>query len=213
MRARSEEAKDERRQALLKAALDEFVEKGFAAARMNDIAERAGLSKGAIYLYFESKHALFAALIESVALPNIERVEALAEAAPSATDAIRALASAAPSILRETPIPLMIKVIIADARVFPDIVIAHRRQVVDRALGLIAGILERGRDAGEFVVEDPTLFARLVAAPLVLSAIWRVVFETGPAAEPEARVDLDALFALHQKALLRALRPGGEDAE
>ena len=67
-RARSEAAKDTRRQALLTAALDEFFERGFAAARMDDIARRAGFSKGTLYLYFDSKEALFASLIETFAL-------------------------------------------------------------------------------------------------------------------------------------------------
>ena len=60
-RARSDEAKDERRAQLLDAALDEFFEKGFSAARMDDIARRAKLSKGTLYLYFDSKKAMFQA--------------------------------------------------------------------------------------------------------------------------------------------------------
>ena len=73
-RARSEDAKDERRQLLLSAALDEFFERGFSAARIEDIAQRASLSKGTVYLYFDSKEALFLALIEDLATPNIEQI-------------------------------------------------------------------------------------------------------------------------------------------
>ena len=80
-RARTDADKDDRRQALIAAALDEFYERGFAAARMDDIARRAKLSKGALYLYFDSKEALFQAVTESFILPHIEMVEAAAGAA------------------------------------------------------------------------------------------------------------------------------------
>ena len=74
-RARSQTDKDARRQLLLQAALDEFFERGFAAARMEDIARRVDLSKGTVYLYFKSKDDLFRALIEEHALPNLETIE------------------------------------------------------------------------------------------------------------------------------------------
>ena len=83
LRARSIEAKVDRQQALLSAALDTFFDYGFAASRMEEIASRAGVSKGALYLYFDSKEALFKALIEHHAIPNLERIEAIAAAAPT----------------------------------------------------------------------------------------------------------------------------------
>ena len=82
-RARTKKAKDERRLALLRAGLDEFFERGFTAARMDDISKRAGLSKGALYLYFSSKEELFKSLVEEYAVPNVERIEAMTRAAPA----------------------------------------------------------------------------------------------------------------------------------
>ena len=201
LRARTSEAKGERRQALLKAALDEFFERGFTAARMDDIARRAGLSKGTLYLYFDSKEALFTALVDTIAVPNVERIEGMVITLPSATEALRALMAFAPRMIRETPLPRVAKVLIADAGAFPDVVRRYRSQVIDRVLAAVAGVLERGRAAGEFTVDDPQLTARLVVAPIILSAIWRVVFET----DSETPIDLDALFALHETMLLRAL--------
>ena len=199
-RARSDQAKDARRRALLEAALDEFFERGFAAARMDDIARRAGVSKGALYLYFDSKDALFNALIESVAVPKVERVEMFAAQAPTARAALRSLMEFAPLIMRETALPRVAKGRIGDAGAFPDLVARYRRDVIERALAAIAGVLERGRDTGELIVDDPHLAARLVVAPLFLSAIWSVVFQT----ESEPGVDLEALFAMHERNLLRA---------
>lgn len=203
LRARTREAKDERRQAALAAALDEFFERGFSAARMDDIARRAGVSKGALYLYFDSKEALFTALIDEFAVPNVERLESVARQAGSGADAIRALMRFAPTLVSESPVPKIIKVLISDAFTFPRVVAAYRRNVIERALGVVARALENAQACGEFDIEDPQLTARLVAAPLVLSAIWRVVFES----DSDKRVDVHALFRLHEKLLLRALRP------
>ncbi len=204
-RARTREAKDERRQAVLAAALDEFFEWGFSAARMDDIARRAGVSKGALYLYFDSKKALFTALIDEFAAPNVERLGAAAREAGGGVAAIRALMRLAPILLRETPVPKIVKVLISDAFAFPDVVAAYRRDVVERGLNLIAGVLEKARAQGELEIDDPHLTARLIVAPVVMSAIWRVIFERGSA----TRLDIDALFALHEKNLLRALAIGG----
>lgn len=205
-RARTDQAKDERRQAFLAAALDEFFERGFAAARMDDIAKRAGLSKGAIYLYFDSKEALFTELIESIAVPNIERVITVVDTVPSATEALQGAMAIAPQIVRQTPLPRIAKILIADAGAFPDVVRGYRRNIVDRGLAAIAALLERGAAAGEFEVEDPQLTARLVVAPMIFSAIWTVVFEI----DPEARLDVEALFKLHERMLLRALSAPGK---
>jgi AcrR family transcriptional regulator len=200
-RARTDEAKDERRGALISAALDEFFEKGFAAARLDDIAGRAGVSKGAIYLYFESKEALFQALIESVAMPKVALMEGIAAAYPSGLEALQAIGRAAPVVIRESNLPRLMKVLISDAMTFPEIVRDYRRNVIDRVLGMVAGILERSMKAGEIRRADPKLLARLVVAPIAVSGIWHVIF----GADPEADVDLDALFALHVETMTRAL--------
>lgn len=203
-RARTAEAKEKRRRALLAAALDEFVERGFAAARMDDIAARAGLSKGTLYLYFDSKEAVFAGLVDAVALPNVAQMEAFLKETPSARAALKRLMAFLPHLVRDTPLPHLAKVLIADAGAFPEVARRYRTQVIDRVLAAIAALLERGRAAGELAVDDPALTARLVVAPVLMSAVWRVVFESDPA----AHVDLDALFATHEKMLLRALGAG-----
>jgi AcrR family transcriptional regulator len=201
LRARTEEAKDKRRLALMTAALDEFFEKGFSAARMDDIAKRAGLSKGAIYLYFDSKEALFTSLVDAFAIPNIERIEQAAEAAGSAMAAIEAMMRLAPVFIRETPVPKIMKILIADAPAFPEMVTAYRKKVVERVLGAITNALKKAKENGEIDIGDPALTARLVVAPIVMSGIWRILFEH----DPKAKVDLEALFALHEQILKRAL--------
>ena len=200
-RARTDDAKDERRQAMLAAALEVFVEKGFAAARMDDIARAASLSKGTVYLYFPSKEDLFEAVLRNVAIPNVEYLEAIMRDAPSVSVALDGLVQFAPHVIRNTPIPQIMKLLISEAGTFPEIVQSYREDVLDRLLAAVAGLLERAGKAGEIEVTDPALVARLVAAPIAFSGIWHVVFED----DPKARVDLQALMALHGRNLKKAL--------
>lgn len=202
MRARSPEAKDERRQRFINAALDEFFERGYSAARMDDIARRAGFAKGTLYLYFEHKEALFNALIETIALPNIQHIEAILQTTPNATTALQSLVEHAPLLLEQTPIPRIAKILIADGRNFPAIAQQYRQQVIDRLLAAICQLLIRADESGELRVEKPMLTARLVIAPIILSAIWQVVF----ASDPEAEVDVHELLALHAQLLLQAMK-------
>ncbi|CDO59423.1 Transcriptional regulator, TetR family [Candidatus Phaeomarinobacter ectocarpi] len=200
-RARTDDAKDERRQALLSAALEVFVEKSFAAARMDDIARAASLSKGTVYLYFSSKEDLFEAVLRNVALPKVEHIENLMRDAPSVGEALDGIGLFVPHLIRETALPRIIKLLISESGMFPEIVQSYREDVLDRLLGGVTGLLARAKAAGEIEVGDPALAARLVAAPIAFSALWSVVFET----VPEARVDIDALMAMHVTHLKRAL--------
>lgn len=208
-RARTDEAKEDRREAILGAALDEFFERGFTAAKMEDIARRAELSKGAVYLYFPSKDAVFEALIEAVVGPAVARIEAAAGSSPSALASLRAMAALAPVLIRTSNMPRLMKVMIGDCRAFPDVVRRYRVEVLERVLGMIAGALKRGMDAGEIRRSDPALTARLVVAPVALSAVWHVVFNQDGGAE----VDLEGLFQLHAEALERALGAAGGGGE
>lgn len=208
IRARTAEAKDQRRQRLVEAALDEFSERGFAAARMEDIASRAGLSKGTLYLYFDSKEGLFEELIDTIAVPNVERIEELARAAPSATQAIEAFLEVAGQLVRESKLPRVVKTLIADSGAFPELVSRYRTDVLDRVLAAFAGVLARAHEAGELEIEDPDLTARLVLAPVVFSAIWSVVFETPEERDQGSGVDVGRLLALHRRNLLTALGAG-----
>ena len=204
LRARSEKAKDERRQALMAAALDEFFEKGFAATRMDDVAKRAGLSKGALYLYFDSKEAMFQALIESFASPSLELIERVTEEAGNLLEALSGIRQFAPFLIRETNLPRLMKVMIGDSHLFPQIVQTYREDLIDRVISLIAGVLRRADAVGEATVGNPELTARIVVAPIVLSSIWQAIFNQ----QSQAEVDLDQLFRIHEQMMLKALQTG-----
>lgn len=201
LRARSNAAKDERRQVLLSAALDEFFEKGFAATRMDDVAKRAGLSKGTLYLYFNSKDALFQGLVESLASPNLEIVQQITEQAGSLKDALFGIRQFAPVLIRQTALPRLMKVLIGDSQLFPKMVRAYREELIEQVLSMLASLLRRADQNGEAKVQNPELTARLIMAPIIFSAMWQAVFNQ----KSEAEVDLDQLFAIHEEMMLKAL--------
>jgi AcrR family transcriptional regulator len=205
-RARSDDAKDERRQALLLVALDEFFQKGFAAARMDDIARRANLSKGTLYLYFDSKEALFTALIETLAMPNLGHIEMISASAPSMREALDRLVMFAPVLIRHSNLPRLMKVLIGDSHNFPEIIHTYRTQILERVLGALAQMLEAAKARGEIEIGDPKLMARLVVAPIAFSGIWQAVF----AGDEEAEVDLEALFRMHAELLIKAIGTQGQ---
>ena len=200
-RARTQEAKDARVQLLLDAALDEFVERGFSAARMDDIAARANLSKGTLYIYFDSKEALFNGLIDAVALPKLDQIRQLAASSSSFDAVLTGFSTFAQAAIQESKLPRLLKVLIGESNNFPDTVRRYRRDVVDRVLAVFANLLRDAAARGEINVADPELTARLVVSPVIFSAIWQIVF----AQSDEAEVDLDALFNLHTQILKKAL--------
>lgn len=192
-RARSPERKEQRRQALLDAALDTFFLKGFALARMEDIAQAAGVSKGTIYLYFDSKEAIFKALVETIALPNLSQLQSLLEADIPLEAALDSLATLLPEIVSRTSLPKLAKILIADSQAFPDMVSYYREQVVDRVLLALTRLLERAQERGEIRRVNAALTARLVISPVLFSVIWKTVFE------PVGRdsLNIESLLALH----------------
>ncbi len=201
-RARSDADKDARRQALLQAALNEFYEKGFFAARMDDIAARAELTKGTLYLYFKNKESLFQALIESIGVANANRIEELLAQADSLRAALTVITHTAPMLLKQSKLPMLMKVLVADSVTFPDTVRAYREQVVERVLAALSDVLRRAHERGEAQVPEPALTARLVVAPVVMSALWSLLAASD---EQAPAVDLEALFELHHAHLCRAL--------
>lgn len=162
---------------LLDAALDTFRERGFAATRMEDIAARAGVSKGTIYLYYPSKEAVFEALVRANLLPRIAAIQAgMAGVAGTAAERLRMLVTAFAKVSEDARLIALPKLVLAEAGNFPDLARFYRQEVVGRGLALVGGILEQGMAAGEFRRLDPMVTARLFMAPMIVAALWRTTF-------------------------------------
>ena len=199
-RARSEQAKQKRRAAILDCALDAFFREGFQAAKMDDIAKSARLSKGTLYLYFDSKEALFEALIHEHAEPKLQMLGSGLHQAESALSGILQLCEQVPRIIRQSPVPKIIKVLISDSHAFPEIVTMYRDTLIQPMLSELTRLLEKGKQNGELNINSPEMVAKLTVAPFIFSAIWSTVFETH-----DTKLDLNALISEHQTLLTRAL--------
>ncbi len=194
--------KDARPQEIVEAALAVFAEKGFAAARLEDIAARAGVSKGALYLYFETKQDLFQAVVREAILPNLDAVEAIARTVeiPFAT-LVRMLLTRMAELLSTTNLGAVAKMVIAESRNFPDLARVWHDEVVMRALPIVSLVVERAQARGELKPGAPRYHAFSLIGPMLLGALWQETF-TPVGAEP---VDLRALAAQHVETVLQGM--------
>ncbi len=166
-----------RRDAILDAALTVFAERGFEAARLDDVAAQAGVAKGTLYLYFKDKEALFEEVVRSAASPIVERLSVLA-AAPDMpmTVMLDALFGLFEKEVLGTRRKLLIRLIIAEGPRFPRIAEFYFRDVISRIMPMLSKIAQRAADRGELPNDAVARYPQLVAAPLLLSVIWDGLF-------------------------------------
>ncbi len=135
--------------------------------------------------------------------PRIAQLEAIADAPIAINDIIANIARFGPFVIRETDLPKLAKVIIAESRSFPELADQYRRHVLERLLKVVAGALERARERGEASFEDAEITARLIMAPIALASIWTGMFGK----DGEAAFDIDGFLSTHAQMLTKALAP------
>lgn len=189
--------KEARPAELTAAALALFVERGFAATRLDDIAERAGVSKGTLYLYFDSKEALFKAVIREGVVPAIEAGEAMLKTFRDDPERLlRELLFGWWQMLGSTPIGGIPKLMIAEGGNFPEVNQFYFDEVITRAHRLCYAALELGVAKGVFRPVDIEAQIQVILAPLLMLAIWKHSFaccavgEIAPQRYLEATLDL-----------------------
>ncbi len=197
--------KDEQPSELTAAALDLFVEKGFAATRLDDIAARAGVSKGTLYLYFDNKQALFKAVVEEGIVPLLAAAEQqMAEYEGASLELVRRLLVGWWQQIGDTRLAGVPKLIVAESRNFPEVAQYYHDTVIVRGRGLLRAVLLRGIERGEFRPLDVELAIDVIFAPLLMLAIWRSSLsycgrETAPQAFLQTHFDLLAQGLCTQK--------------
>jgi AcrR family transcriptional regulator len=197
----------ERPQEILEAALTLFVEKGFAGTRLDDVAERAGLSKAAIYLYFADKTALFKGVVEQAVGRNLGMVETmLANHKGSVGQLLPLMLDFMATRIETTPMASVAKVVIAESRAFPEIGRYYLDNVIGRGLPMLEKLIKRGIATGEFRKVDAGLTVRSIVGPMLLAGIWHTVFQPIGA----EKLDVRALARHHAELMLHALRPAGD---
>ena len=200
-RRRNGEGAPDRREAILAAALDEFSLRGFAAARLDDVARRAGVAKGTIYLYFRDKEALFQDLVRSVIGPLIARFEASAEIDLPARLVAERIVEMFVREIYGTRRKDVIRLIIAEGPRFPKIAEFYYREVISRVIAAVRGLLRRAAERGEIPAEALARFPQLLVAPGLVAIIWNGLFDRF---EP---LDVAALMRAHLDLLFGERRP------
>ena len=166
--------KEARPAELTAAALDLFVEKGYASTRLEDIAHHAGVSKGTLYLYFDSKDALFKAVIQEGIVPALAQGDTLVDGyRGSSAELLREIITGWWLMLGSTPLGGIPKLMISEARNFPDLAAFYHDTVISRGRGLLRRILERGIARGEFRPIDLAAAVDVIFAPLLMLVVWR----------------------------------------
>ncbi|MEO7217552.1 MAG: TetR/AcrR family transcriptional regulator [Gemmatimonadaceae bacterium] len=162
---------EERPQQILHAALEVFGEHGLAGARLEDIARRAGVSKGTIYLYFPNKEALFREMVRSTIVEEIVRGEAIPNSG-SARDQLVMFMESYWDFVRTPSFLVIYRVVVSELHQFPDLVEFYSAEVVARAQKLLARIIARGVASGEFRAVDPIVAGRMLISLFSTSAMW-----------------------------------------
>jgi AcrR family transcriptional regulator len=186
----------ERRGAIIEAAMDEFIARGYAATRLDDVAKRAGVAKGTIYLHFKDKEALFQELIRTALVPLIGRLAAPPPSGGSVRAALEGFAQTFAQEVVSTRRGDIVRLIVAEGARFPSVADFYYREVVSRGLAGMRALIELGIARGEIKQEGLARFPQIVVAPVIVAVIWQGLFgRHAPLDAAEMfRVHLDLIF-------------------
>jgi AcrR family transcriptional regulator len=186
----------ERRAAIVDAAMEEFIARGFAATRLDDIAKRAGVAKGTIYLHFKDKESMFEELVRTVIVPVVAKLNALPPPTGSVRDLVEAFAS---NFLKEvigTRRGDLVRLIVAEGPRFPSVADFYYREVVSRGMAGMRALIELGIARGEIREKDLARYPQILVAPAMIAVIWQSLFARHAPldAQDMLRVHLDLIF-------------------
>jgi AcrR family transcriptional regulator len=200
-RALRRRRKEARPDEIIDAALALFSEQGFAATKLEDVARRAGVSKGTLFVYFASKDELFRAVARRVLATHLDRLQT------ASADLDRPLAELVPALLAQvarfgqTGLPGMARLLLGESRKFPDLARVWHEEVASKVLGLLTAAIARAQARGEVRPGDPALHAFSILGPMMAATLFREVFKETRGTLP----DLDKLAAQHGEAVLQGL--------
>jgi AcrR family transcriptional regulator len=186
----------ERRAAIVDAAMEEFVARGFAATRLDDIAKRAGVAKGTIYLHFKDKESMFEELIRTAIVPFVDRLTAPPSFSGSVRDAVETVGRMFIHEVATTRRGDIVRLIVAEGPRFPAIADFYYREVVSRGLAALRRLIELGVNSGEIRQQELVQYPQIVVAPLLIAVLWKSLFERHAPLDAEAmlRTHLDLIF-------------------
>jgi AcrR family transcriptional regulator len=201
--SRNERRKEQRPEEIMEAALEEFAVKGFAETRLDDVASRAGISKGLVYVYFKTKQELFKAVIRSFIIPRVDAL--IREVERSRRSSEEMLRGPLLSFMKEfakSRKRIVVRLLIAEGPKHPDLLDFYHREVISRGMRLVRLIVTRGVTSGEFRPSPYQDFPQLFVAPMLLAMIWQMLFARHQA------LDIDRYLDAHIAIVLQTLKSG-----
>lgn len=186
----------QRRAAIIAAGLDEFTARGFAATRLDDVAKRAGVAKGTIYLHFKDKEALFQELVRTALVPLIGNLMTVPAAGGSVREILERFAETFVRDVAETKRGDIVRLIMAEGTRFPSLADFYFREVVSRGLAGMRKLIEYGIERGEIRNARLADFPQIVIAPAMVAVMWQGLFGRHAPLDAVAmlKVHLDLIF-------------------
>lgn len=199
---RSRKSKIRRHRQILVAAFEEFAANGYAAARLDNVAKRANVAKGTIYLYFKSKSHLFRAVVQSLIHSGSEDFSSFFKTfSGSACELLQELVSRQyAGVVMNRKARAILRLLIAESGRFPQLSDIYLREVIEPGVAAMRLVIEKGVASGEFRDTKMAAFPQILAAPAVLAVVWILILGQG------APLDLDAYRAAHLELVLSGLR-------
>ncbi|KJF67568.1 TetR/AcrR family transcriptional regulator [Rhizobium nepotum] len=194
------EQKIQRPLEILDAAFEEFTKRGFTATRVEDIAGRVGVTKGTVYVYFETKEALFEAMIEHVSVPFQEAFRAYARTSDDPVEELRLLLEFLfDAFVDNRRMRELFRFVVAEGAKFPDLIDRHHDALMAPVLERIHTILEEGVAKKRFRANPPEL-AKVVMSPMIGTLVFRLIFND------RRSLDRQAVLKIHLELILRGLQ-------
>jgi AcrR family transcriptional regulator len=193
--------KDHRPAEITAAALAAFAENGYAATRVDEVAQRAGVSKGLLYLYFKTKEELFKAVIRSFVAPRVAELSVIVDESELSTEEfMRGPFLSMIKTIPKSPIGVIVKLMIAEGNKHPDLVAYYWDNVVSHALEMMNKLIRRGIAAGEFRKSSVDALPQLLVSPVIFAVVWNQVFAK------HEKLDTDSLIETHIDAIVNYLK-------
>jgi AcrR family transcriptional regulator len=187
----------ERQEQILAAALETFGERGLAGARLEEIARRAGIAKGTVYLYFESKDELFRAVARRTFVEGVQRIVVAKRAGPVELR-LRELLAAFWDYIREPSFQAIYRLVLGELHQFPELVRFFTREISGRMSSALIPLLEEGSRTGVFRSLEPATTAQMILALLLQQALWserRQLFQTKGRSDEEVFADVVEFYS------------------
>ena len=193
--------KAERPQEILEAAFAEFSRNGYAVTTLDQIAERAGVTKGTIYVYFENKEHLFISMVREITKAGFDTVHGMFETHEGSTaDLLRAQFSFIyQHIVEDRRRREVLRMLIAEAPRFPELADRYHQEILRPCLDMLRQAIRRGMDRGEFRNSAIVDLPQIVIAPIALVDLWMMMFDN------RQPLDLKAYFEAHLDLVLNGL--------